>query len=148
MRFVYVDSSVLVLFALKDPNRERKIRELLGSYDEIVTSELSGVEAQSGLSHQLDRQPRLLTNSEQNLNRILANVNLYAIDSFVLGHARVLVKRYRSSLGLRAMDSIHVATGNLFRESLGSSAQPEYLTADRRQHAVFTAEGWIGNCLA
>lgn len=86
--------------------------------------------------------------AEQNLNRILASMTLYAVNSLVLGHARVLVKKYRSMLGLRSLDSIHLASANLVQQSLlEDEIQLEYLTADKRQHQAFTAEGFLGHLL-
>jgi len=149
---LYIDSSVLVGLALGDPKFSRKAWELIRSFEEAATSELSVVECQAGVTSQAAvlKAPGQVPLLDQNLNRILASLSLIAISSLVLGHARALVKRYRVSVGLRSMDAIHLATANLLQQSLGANDpdfQLHYLTADRKQHEAFSSEGLIGQYL-
>jgi predicted nucleic acid-binding protein len=150
MRFLYLDSSVLVSIALQNSDRAVLGLSELEKYDQVGTSELAVVEAEAGLCAQLGDHPELLVDAEQNMNQIFGRLVLYSVDSLVLGHARALVKRHRKSIGLRSLDAIHVATANLISESFAahsSSFLMEYLTSDRKQHTAFTAEGYIGTCL-
>jgi predicted nucleic acid-binding protein len=148
---LYVDSSVVVCLALGDPKRSPQAWKRVREFDEVATSELAVVESQAGVTAQLsalkatDQAPFV----EQNLNRILAGLDLISINSIVLGQARSLVKRYRVSVGLRSLDAIHVATANLLTQSFGDQpdVQLYYLTADRRQHEAFSSEGHIGELL-
>jgi predicted nucleic acid-binding protein len=148
---LYVDSSVLVSLALGSQTPSTQIAaDWVRSADEVVSSELAVVECQSGISAQLsslkatDQTARV----EQNLNRILAGLDLLSVNSLVLGHARALVKRYRVSVGLRTLDAVHLATANLLQQGLGAgdaTLQFRYLTADRRQHEAFSSEGHLGD---
>jgi hypothetical protein len=149
-RFLYLDSSILVSIGCQDSERSKQATEHLKKYQHLGSSEISVVEAQAGLSAQLGDDPSFLVDAEQNMNQIFGRLVLYSVDSLVLGHARALVKRHRKSIGLRIMDSIHVATFNLIAESCSTFSENvvlEYITADRKQHAAFTAEGHIGLCL-
>ncbi len=150
MKFLYLDSSVLVSLALYDPVRIQKAQIKMKQFDVLGTNELAIVECQAGLSSQLGNKGVDLTDAEQNLNQILARIYLYKIDSLILGHARSLVKSYRNSLGLRTLDAIHLATANLILQSFNSStgeSHMEYLTADRKQHSAFTTEGYVGSLI-
>jgi predicted nucleic acid-binding protein len=151
-RLLYVDSSVLVGLALGDPKFSKEAWETIHSFKEVATSELSVVECQAGVTSQLAllKGASQTAAVEQNLNRILASLDLIGIGSLVLGHARALVKRYRVSVGLRSLDSIHLATANLLQQSLQADLpdfQLHYLTADRKQHEAFSSEGLIGRYL-
>jgi predicted nucleic acid-binding protein len=148
-RFLYIDSSVLVSIGLQNSERSNQAMEHLKKYQHLGSSELSVMEAQAGLSAQLG-VISALTDAEQNMNQIFGTLTLYSVDSLVLGNARALVKRYRKSIGLRSLDAIHVATFNLLAEAYASYSETfvmEYITADRKQHAAFTAEGHVGLCL-
>jgi predicted nucleic acid-binding protein len=150
-RFLYIDSSVLVSIGCQNSERSKTAMEHLRKYQHLGSSELSVVEAQAGLSAQLGDHPSALVDAEQNMNQIFGSMTLYSVDSLVLRHARALVKRHRKSIGLRSLDAIHVATFNLLVESYASYSQAfvmEYITADRKQHAAFTADGHIGLCLS
>ena len=151
---LYLDSSVLVSLALIEAKHSRRAAELMREYGQGVTSELAVVECQAGISAQLAssktaHRPSLTAHAEQNLNRVLMTLDLIAVSSLVLGQARSLVKRYRVALGLRNLDAIHVATANLLAQSMGDDPEFRiyYLTADRRQHEAFSAEGLVGELL-
>ena len=149
---LYVDSSVLVALALGDPKYSKRAWDEIHEFNEVASSELSVVECQAGVTAQLSslKKAEMTASVEQNLNRILAGLDLISINSLVLGQARALVKRYRVSVGLRTLDAIHLATANTLQQSL-SVDRPEfqlhYLTADRRQHEAFSSEGLIGQLL-
>jgi predicted nucleic acid-binding protein len=150
-KMLYLDSSVLVSLALSDPKQSKRASELMHEHGQIVTSELAVVECQAGISAQLAASKAMhqAASAEQNLNRLLATLDLIAVSSLVLGQARSLVKRYRITVGLRSLDAIHIATANLLAQSFNddSGFRFRYLTADRRQHEAFTAEGLIGDLL-
>ena len=148
-KYLYVDTSVLVSWATLDSERE-KMLDWKGRFEKMGTSEIAVVECQAGVTWQIENKltDDQKTRAEQNLNRILMMTDLYAIDSIVLGSARHLVKRYRVLKGLRTLDAIHLATALLIHQSLqGTGTEFEYLTADRRQHEAFTAEGFVGNLI-
>jgi predicted nucleic acid-binding protein len=150
LRFLYIDSSVLVSLALFDSSRTREAQKKIAKFDIFTTSEIAVVECQAGLSTQLGSQVDTLIDAEQNLNQILASLLVYKVDSLVLGHARSLVKQYRASIGLRSLDAIHVATANMISQSFDGAKGThilEYLTADRKQHGAFTAEGYLGTLI-
>jgi len=145
MAFVYLDSSVLVAIALGE-RRGAQARAILGPRDSC-TSALSAVECQAGLSFQYATAPGGLPAAEQALNAVLDRMQIIQATSAVLVHARTLVRRYRSGIGLRTLDAIHVASCNEVRAQLGARAV-EYITADRRQHVAFTSEGFSGAFLS
>ena len=149
MDYLYVDASTLVAIALDDPRRAQAALPMLAASKHVGTSGLSLVECQAALSQELRDEPQLLVDAEQNLNRLLIRLQILAIAPAVLTQARHLVKRYRTSLGLRSADAIHVATANEVRDAIGEQGSRliEYLTSDRRQHAAFTAEGYAGTFL-
>jgi len=141
MALVYLDSSVLVAITLGDP-RGLQALAILGS-QESYTSELSEVECQAGLSFQYATAPGGLPAAEQALNAVLARMQRIQVTSAVLGQARTLVRRHRSGIGLRTLDALHVASCAEVQAELGAGAI-EYVTADRRQHQAFMAEGFLG----
>jgi predicted nucleic acid-binding protein len=145
MAFVYLDSSVLVAIALGEPRGVQALA-ILGSRDSC-TSALSAVECQAGLSFQYATAPGGLPAAEQALNAVLDRMQIIAVTSTVLVQARTLVRRYRSAIGLRTLDAIHVASCGEVRAQLGARAI-EYITADRRQHVAFTSEGFSGAWLS
>ena len=145
MVFVYLDSSVLVAMALGD-GRGSQALALIGSRD-CCTSELSHVECQAGLSSQYSSAPGGLPAAEQALNAILSRADMIQVTAAVVGQARTLVRRHRAGLGLRTLDALHIASCVEVPEQLGAGAL-EYITADRRQHNAFTAEGFAGVFLA
>ena len=118
---------------------------ILGSRD-AYTSELSAVECQAGLSASYAEPRSGLPAAEQVLNAILGRVQMIRITSAVLGQARTLVRRHRSGIGLRTLDAIHIASCAEVQAEMGGGAI-EYITADRRQHSAFTAEGFAGALL-
>ncbi len=67
--------------------------------------------------------------------------------SAVIGQARTLVRRHRSGIGLRTLDALHVASAAEIQALLGAGTI-EYITADRRQHLAFTAEGFAGSLIS
>ena len=144
MAVVYLDSSVLVCIALRD-TRGSQALAILGSRD-AYASELSQVECQSGLSFQFASAPSGLPIAEQALNAVLARVQMIQITPDILGQARILVRRHRAGLGLRALDALHLASCIEIQAQLGTGAV-EYVTADQRQHGAFTAEGFFGTLL-
>jgi hypothetical protein len=146
-KILYVDSSVVVSAALRNPQTLSFLEKKFSLYSYCVTSELTHVEGQSGVSFQMSQLKKNPADFEQNLNQILASMVCYAPGSLVIGLARSLVKRYRASLGLRTLDSIHLATASIIRQGLGSDGYVEYVTADRRQHEAFTVEGFLGTLL-
>ena len=145
MAFVYLDSSVLVSIVLKDP-RGARAQSILGSGDSC-SSELSPIECQAALSFQYSAAPGGLPAAEQKLNVVLSQTQMIHLTSAVLTHARMLVRRYRSGLGLRTLDALHIASCAQMQAQLGAGII-EYITADRRQHNAFTAEGFSGTLLA
>jgi len=144
MAFVYLDSSVLVAIALGDP-RGTQTLALLGSRDSC-TSALSPVECQAGLSFQYSAAPGGLPAAEQALDAVLDHMHIIQVTSTILVQARTLVRRHRPGIGLRTLDAIHLASCGEVRAQVGTSAI-EYITADRRQHVAFTAEGFSGTLL-
>jgi predicted nucleic acid-binding protein len=144
MPVVYIDSSVLVSIALGDP-RGFQALAILGSRDSC-TSELSPVECQAGLSFQYAGASGGLPAAEQSLNTVLGRIQMIQVTSDVLRQARTLVRRHRSGIGLRTLDALHVASCTEVQAQLGAGTV-EYITADRRQHNAFTAEGFFGALL-
>jgi predicted nucleic acid-binding protein len=145
MAFVYLDSSVLVAIALGDP-RGAQALAILGSRD-ACTSALSPLECQAGLSFQFATASGGLPAAEQALDAILDRMWIIQVTSSVLVEAHTLVRRHRFGIGLRTLDAIHVAYSGEVRTQAGASAI-EYITADRRQHIAFTAEGFRGTLLS
>ena len=144
MSVVYLDSSVLVSIALGD-TRGSQALAIVGSRD-AYASELSPVECQAGLSFQYAGAPGGLPAAEQALNAVLARVQMIQITTAILSQARTLVRRHRSGIGLRTLDALHVASCVEVQAQLGPGTV-EYITADRRQHHAFTAEGFFGTFL-
>ena len=144
MAFIYLDSSVLVAIALGD-RRGAQALAIVGSRDSC-TSALSPVECQAGLSFQYALAPGGLPSAEQALDAVLGHTRIIQVTSSVLVQARTLVRRYRSGIGLRTLDAIHVASCGEVRSLVGARAI-EYITADRRQHGAFTSEGFSGTLL-
>ena len=145
MGLIYLDSSVLVSIAFGD-SRGSQAQTILGSRA-LCTSELSPVECQSAFSFHYSASPAGLHAAEQALSRLLAGTQIIQLTSGVLNDARTLVRRYRSGLGLRTLDALHIASCAQMQAQLGSGTI-EYITADRRQHNAFTAEGFSGTLLA
>ena len=129
---------------LGDP-RGAEALAILGSRD-AYTSELSAVECQAGLSFSYSGTSGGLPVAEQVLNALLGRMQVIQVTSEVLRQARTLVRRYRSGIGLRTLDALHVASCSEVQAHLGA-AMIEYLTADQRQHNAFTAEGFLGTLL-
>jgi predicted nucleic acid-binding protein len=141
MTLLYLDSSVLVSMALGDQRGLRALT-ILGLRDSC-TSELSAVECQAGLSFHYSEAPGGLPAAEQVFNAILGRMQMIQVTSAVLGQARTLVRRHRAGIGLRTLDALHIASCSEVQAQLGTG-NLEYLTADRRQHNGFTAEGFSG----
>ena len=141
MAFVYLDSSVLVAIALGDPRGARAL-QILGSRD-ACTSALAPVECQAGLSFQFATASGGLPAAEQALDAICDRMWMIQVTPSVLVQARTLVRRHRSGIGLRNLDAIHVASCGEVRTQVGVDGI-DYITADRRQHVAFTAEGFRG----
>ena len=146
MNGLYIDASTLVSIALNDLAWGPKALRHIQKYDEVMTSDLSRVECQAGLSSQLADYPDSLAAAEQNMNRIMNRLLVLSVTTSVVDMAKALIKRYRVSIGLRSADAIHLATANEFKETVGSSTdlRLDYLTSDRKQHRAFTAEGFEG----
>jgi len=147
IKLLYVDSSVVVSAALRQGQAIIFLEKNFPLYSYFATSELTHVEGQSGVSFQLSSLQKNPADFEQNLNQILAAMVCYTPNSLVIGIARSLVKRYRAGLGLRTLDSIHLATASIIRQGLGSQGHIEYVTADRKQHEAFSVEGFLGTLL-
>ncbi|HWX56693.1 MAG TPA: type II toxin-antitoxin system VapC family toxin [Verrucomicrobiae bacterium] len=141
MTVVYIDSSVIVSIALGDP-RGAQALAIVGSRD-AYTSELAPVECQAALSSQYASAAGGLTAAEQALNAVLGRLQMIQVTGAILSQARTLVRRHRSGIGLRTLDAFHVATCAEVQAQLGMGTM-EYVTADRRQHNAFTAEGFAG----
>jgi predicted nucleic acid-binding protein len=141
MAFVYLDSSVLVAIAPGDP-RGAQALAILGSRD-ACTSALAPVECQSGLSFQFATASAGLPAAERALDAIFDRIWIIQVTPGVLVQARTLVRRHRSGIGLPTLDAIHVASCGELRTQVGVDAI-DYITADRRQHVAFTAEGFRG----
>src|SRR3989442_1104989 len=150
MNCLYIDASILVSIALNDPARVPKALRHIQKYDEVMTSDLSRVECQAGISSQLADYPDFLVAAEQNMNRIMNRLLILSVTTSVVGIAKILIKRYRISIGLRSADAIHLATANEFKETAGPKPdfRLDYLTSDRRKHRAFTAEGFEGLILS
>lgn len=145
MATVYLDSSIIVCIVTNDP-RGIQAKAILGSRNSC-TSQLSVVECQAGLSYQFSAAPGGLPASEQILDNILAGMQIVQVTPTIISEARTLIRRHRSGLGLRTLDALHVASCTQMRAQLGDAAV-EYITADRRQHNAFTAEGFHGTLLS
>jgi len=145
MAFVYLDSSIIVSIVLNDP-RGSQAQTILGSRN-CYTSQISEVECQAGLSYQFSSAPSGLPASEQMLNTILAGMQIAQLTPTIIAEARILIRRYRSALGLRTLDALHIASCSHMQTQLAPGAI-EYITADRRQHNAFTAEGFHGTLLS
>jgi len=145
MALVYLDSSVLVSMVLGTARGSQALA-ILGTRDSC-TSEFSPVECQSGLSFHYSTAPGGLPAAEQALGTILSRMQMIQITSTVLSEARMLVRRHRPWLGLRALDALHIASCSHMQTQLAPGAI-EYITADRRQHNAFTAEGFHGTLLS
>ncbi|HEV2991898.1 MAG TPA: type II toxin-antitoxin system VapC family toxin [Candidatus Angelobacter sp.] len=144
MEFVYIDPSVLISIVLGTP-RGTQALAILDSRDSC-TSEFSPVECQSGLSFHYSAAPAGLPTAEQLLSSLLSRMQMIQITPSIISDARTLVRRYRSGLGLRALDALHIASCAQITTHLGARTI-EYITADRRQHNAFTAEGFSGTLL-
>jgi predicted nucleic acid-binding protein len=145
LKYLYLDSSIIVSLILGDPKRSPAARSLIPEFEVVGTSLLSEVECQAGLSSELANKPDQLVDAEQNLNRFFARLTLFAVEKNVLSQARSLVRRYRIFPGLRSLDAIHLATATLIQSSFETEdMRLEYVTSDRKQHAAFTAEGFRG----
>lgn len=142
MKPVCLDSSILVSIALLD-SRGYQALAALGSRDGC-TSELSLVECQAGISSNASGLAAGLPSIERALNAILGCMLMLPVTSAVVGQARTLVRRHRSGIGLRTLDAIHIASCAEIQAQLGAV---EYLTADRRQHRAFSAEGFSGSLI-
>lgn len=144
MATVYLDSSVLVAIALGG-ERGINVLAMVGTRDSW-TSAISPVECEAGLSFQYASAPGGLPAAEQALNAVLVHTHIIEVTINVLVQARTLVRRHRAGIGLRTLDAIHVASCGELRALIGAAAI-EYVTADRRLHAAFTAEGLSGTLL-
>ncbi len=144
MAFVYLDPSVLVAIALGD-QRGTQALAIIGSRNSC-TSAISPVECQAGLSSQYAAAPRGLPSAEKALESVLSRTLVIQVTDGVLVQARTLVRRYRTGIGLRTLDAIHVASCGEVRTQVGNSAI-EYITAEKRQHAAFMSEGFSGTLL-
>jgi predicted nucleic acid-binding protein len=98
------------------------------------------------LSSQYSAAPEGLPIAERALNAVLGRMQLIQLTSEVLGQARTLVRRHRLGIGLRTLDALHIASALEVQAELGAGAI-EYITADRRQHQAFAAEGLAGALL-
>lgn len=145
MNVIYLDSSVLISMAIGDV-RGLQAFAMIGTRGPY-TSELSPVECQSGISFKYASSASGLPAAEQALNAVLARVRMVQITSAVLNQARTLVRRHRAGIGLRTLDALHVASCIEIQSQLGSGTV-EYITADRRQHSAFMAEGFWGTFLS
>jgi len=141
---VYLDSSILVSIALDDRRGVQAVA-IVGSRD-AYSSDIAPVECQSGLSFQYAASPGGLPAAEQSLNAVLARIQMIQMTTPVLIQARTLVRRHRAGIGLRTLDALHVAACAEVQAQLGSGTV-EYITADRRQHTAFMAEGFAGSLL-
>lgn len=142
MKILYIDSSTLVSLVLEN---SPKILRTLQSYDRVVSSELSQVECQSGLSFQISKDLDIRTQAEQQLNQMFSRIDLFRITSEIIAVARGLVRSYRVSIGLRTLDALHLATAKELQRISSGSGTVEFLTSDKRQFAAFTAEGFVGH---
>lgn len=142
---VYVDSSVLVSFCLRDPVIRERVDSFLKGIPLWITSAISEVEIQSGIAFQFSNDPENQFRAEQNLNRLLFEFQILHSSADVLREARSMVRRYRLTPGLRTLDAIHLASASLWqREARDEGMELVFLTADRRQASSFTAEGFRG----
>jgi predicted nucleic acid-binding protein len=141
---IYLDASVLVSIILKHSRGNQAIALM---HSELgFTSEICMVECQAALSQHFASTDTGLPLAETDLAATLEEMQIVGINQAVLQQARALVRRYRVGLGLRTLDAIHIASCL----SVAAQIRPSkviYLTADRRQHAAFQAEGFSGTLL-
>jgi predicted nucleic acid-binding protein len=144
---LYVDSSVIVSWAVRDSIRESKIIEGVQKFDRLWSSDFSQVEAASGIAMEAQQRGFSSFEMEQNLNRLLQAIDLISVNDLVIGRARALVQQYRATHGLRSLDAIHVASAEVLKTVHSRAEEVEFLTTDRRQAQVFTMLGWVGTLL-
>lgn len=147
MTSLYLDSSIVVSYAVRDSQRFSAIDELVRKSDLVLTCELAQIEGTAGILSQLRDQDNLLRDSAiQNLNMTLSRCRMIRISQAVLAEAKKLIIRHRIPLGLRSADSIHLAAWSVYCSHLTDKTSENFLflTSDRKQFSAFTAEGHIG----
>jgi len=142
-KFLYADSSLLVSIACNDARGKMGL-DLLKTYDRCFTSIISEIECQAGITTQAADNLDSLIALENNLENVFDRINLITINRTIVNISKNLLRRYRLSLGLRSLDSIHVATAKQIQTTVGTQNKLEYTTADRRQGECFTREGLRG----
>lgn len=116
---LFFDTSALVKFFHREEGTDVVVSILSDLNNEVWISELARLEFICALHRRL----RMNEINEDDLNKALdgfykeySRLNAKKIGRAVLNEAEALVKRLGRTLGLRALDAIHLATFNLFDE--------------------------------
>lgn len=147
MKSLYLDSSCLVSWVIRDESRAAALKKLLPGH-QLHTSALSRLECQAGIEMGAGDARHF---AEQEMLRVLSVFSCHPVGTDVLEEGRVLLRRHRRTLGLRSLDAIHVATAHLLNQEMlrVPGASPLlFLTADQRQFAAASAEGLPSRILA
>ncbi|MFH1350842.1 MAG: type II toxin-antitoxin system VapC family toxin [Pseudomonadota bacterium] len=114
---LFFDTSALVKFFHREEGTDVVVSIISDLKNEVWVSELARLEFICALHRRL----RMNEINEDDLNRVLdgfykeySRLNTKKIGRAVLNEAEALVKRLGRTSGLRALDSIHLATFNLF----------------------------------
>ena len=116
---LFFDTSALVKFFHREEGTDVVVSIISDLNNEIWVSELARLEFICALH----RRFRINEINEEDLDQALdgfykeySRFNTKKIGRAVLNEAEVLVKRLGKTLGLRALDAIHLATFNLFNQ--------------------------------
>lgn len=116
---LFFDTSALVKFFHREEGTDVVVSIISNLKNEVWVSELARLEFICALHRRL----RMNEINEDDLNKVLdgfykeySRLNTKKIGRAVLNEAEALVKRLGRTLGLRALDAIHLATFNLFDE--------------------------------
>jgi len=116
---LFFDTSALVKFFHREEGTDVVVSIISDLNNEVWISELARLEFICALHRRL----RMNEINEDDLNKALggfykeySRLNTKKIGRAVLNEAEALVKRLGRTLGLRALDAIHLATFNLFDE--------------------------------
>ena len=137
MAWAYVDTSALVKRYVNEPGR-REVLQLLRRHD-IVTSAILQVEVRSALRRRASEGTLDPARVAEILRRVASDRpywTLVEVGNEVLGAAEALVATHP----LHTLDGIHVASAQLFKNHLATTAFI-FASADGRQSATAAALG-------
>ena len=137
MAWAYVDTSALVKRYVNEPGR-REVLQLLRRHD-IVTSAILQVEVRSALRRRASEGTLDPARVAEILRRVASDRaywTLVEVGSEVLAAAEALVATHP----LRTLDVIHVASAQVFKNHLATTAFI-FASADGRQSATAAALG-------